>query len=815
MMSFPSLIRTSTPLVSVLLLFIATHGAAEPLGHWTRDAHIRTAPRFVRSSNDSVRGEWRAELLRPRAIALFWRGTNRMPPLDPDGYRILTAEGRVISVRSVLQKNDTRLELRPSDELDIRRVHHLVIMERDTLLCSFDGWMRVSHSTKELGANFDETAGRTAVRVFSPRADSVRLFLYRHRGATQADMVVSLQRDDDGVWEIGLDGNYETWWYDFTVHGPDDPGNEFFEQRPVHVTDPYARVSDDSFGRARIWPRMTPPPPVRGGRPRMEDVIAYEVHVEDFTLALDQLAEEKRGSFTGFVTPGLRNAQGAPVGFDHLVALGINVVHLMPVQEFLHYPDDEWRRAFARDPYMREQMVDSSNYQWGYRTSHAFAVESRFRQRGSEPGAQNQQFRDLVAAFHEHGIAVIVDLVFNHSAERMDGREMYFNLRVFDRHVYYRTGGNLDFIGSYGTETKSEDRPMTARWIHDQCRMLIEEYGVDGFRIDLAGLTDKQTLHDLRRRLGEDVIIYGEPWIDSSDPDFERNPEWNWYKADAPITFFQDDCRNALCGPPDNPRHPRRDRGYAGGNGDRDAAKHAIANSFAFEDTPNEGINYLDIHDNWALADRFATTDWNGSRGVDEGPYRIAAAMLLTSLGPVVIHGGSEFMRSKGSTPLVDVVKHTDSGPIYIHGKRDTYNLRRPNLFLWDNLGRNTEDGAACNYQRMSDYWKGLIALRRSDHGRVLRHGGRVPTGHIRWCEPDDPLLLGYVIGGRIAVAINSSAAPRRFPGFTLPDGAWHLVAAGDQAGLVTIDDRPDSILRCGAHVISLAAHEVRVWICR
>ena len=760
-----------------------------------------------------AKAELRAELVDPLRIRLYvLRGEARLSH-DPAGYRIRTAAGTEIAVASLAGIDAREMVLEPAEALDIRRVHFLLRPEGDTLLCSFDGWMRELYSRKELGARYDTASGATMVRVFAPRADSVRLYLYREREATRPGLMHSMHRDDQGIWETALEGNFERWWYDFTVHGPEDPGNEFFEQVPVHVTDPYARVSDDSFGRARIWPRMTPPPPVRGGRPRMEDVIAYEVHVEDFTLALQQLDPARRGTLTGFVAPGLRNAQGVPVGFDHLVALGINVVHLLPVQEFLHYPDDEWQRAFADDPYMREQMVDSSNYQWGYRTSHAFAIESRFRERGSEPGAQNRQFRDLVAAFHEQGIAVIVDLVFNHTAERMDAREMYFNLRVFDRHVYYRTGDDLGFIGAYGTETKSEDRPLTARWIFDQCHMLVEEYGVDGVRIDLAGLTDEQTLRELRRRLGPDIIIYGEPWIGSSDPDYEANPDWDWYKEDAPITYFQDDTRNALCGPPDNPRDKNRDRGYAGGNGNRDAAKQAIANSFPFEDTPNEGINYLDIHDNWALADRFAAREWNGLLGVDEGPYRIAAALLLTSLGPVVIHGGSEFMRSKASSPLVDFIKRTETGPIYIHGKRDTYNIRRPNLFLWDNLGRNIEDGAACNYQRMADYWKGLIALRRSEAGAVLRRGEAPPDEYIRWIEPADPMLLGYVIGGRIAVLVNTGATEQVFDGVVLPEGQWTLVADGDTAGITPLDNRSQARLQGGVHALSVDAQNVRIWI--
>ncbi len=752
-----------------------------------------------------------AELVGARSVKLCVLAEAGGHTTDPQQYQVRNAEGDRIPVREVLPSGAHELLLQLARDVDIRRVHYVVDPAGDTLLCSFDGWLRNLASEKELGANFLPERNRTVVRVFSPRADSVILYLYLSRTGP-ADHRLKMLRDADGVWEADVEGNFERWWYDFTVHGPKDPGSEFFEQVPVHVTDPYARVSDDSFGRARIWPRMTPPPPVRGGRPRMEDLISYEMHVEDFTRAIDALDPKLRGTFTGVCTPGLQNAQGIAVGFDHLVDLGINAVHLMPVQEFLHFPDEEWRRAFEDDPYMREQMISESNYQWGYRTSHAFALETRYREGDSERGAQNRQFRDLVAAFHEKGIAVIVDMVFNHTAERMDSRELYFNFRVFGKYAYYRTNEKLDFVGAFGNETKSEDRPMTARWIYDQCAALVNEYGVDGFRIDLAGLTDEQTLRELRRRLGPDILIYGEPWIGSSDPRFENNPAWDWYKADAPITYFQDDCRNALCGPPDNPQDKRRDRGYAGGNGSREAARAAIANSFEYEDNPNEGINYLDIHDNWALADRFAREDWNGLRGVEEDRYRIAAAMLLTSLGPVVLHGGSEFMRSKAASPLVEYVKYTESGPIYIHGKRDTYNLRRPNLFLWETLGRNIEDGAACNFQRMNDYWKGLIRLRRSEYGAVLRRGTAVPEGYIEWMLPADEMLLGYVIGGRVAVAVNTGDASSSLT-LNLPEGDWQLVVHGDRAGTQPLVDLPQCVLRGGSHTVAIDARDVRIWI--
>jgi pullulanase/glycogen debranching enzyme len=757
-----------------------------------------------------------AEIVSPRHVRLLMEQGSGGLSLDPADYRILDAADRVWPVDAVLWIAHGEVLVRPADSLDITRVWYLNdIRHNRKLLCSFDGWYRCLYSSKQLGANYDRTGKCTMFRIFAPRAGSVKLYIYPDRTATDPSRTIIMLRDGDGVWEAVVPGNLEGQWYDFTVHGnADDPGNEFFETVPKHITDPYARVSDDSFGRARVWRHTAPAAPLENGIPRMEDVVAYEVHVEDFTSLLPGLDARKRGTLTGFFEPGLRNTHGAPAGIDHLSRLGVNVVHLLPVQEYLNYPDAEWRAAFANDPYMKSQGIDSSNYDWGYRTSHAFAVETRYRERGTDYGGQLQQFSDLVQAFHDRGIAVIVDFVFNHTAERIDSRDMYFNFRVLDRPYYYRTGGRVEFLGDYGTETKSEDRPMTARWIIDQCKYFIDEFGVDGFRIDLAGLTDKQTLRELRRRIGPDKILYGEPWIASSDPRYEANPDFNWYKADAPITFFQDDTRNALCGPTDPPRDKRSDRGYAGGNGRRNAAKQAIANLFADEHTPNDGINYLDIHDNWTLADKFAARGWNGSLGVDEGPYRIAAAMLLTSLGPIVIHGGSEFMRSKGAAPDSTITKHTASGPIYINGRRDTYNLRAPNLFHWENLGTNRSGGAACNYQLMADYWRGLISLRKSDAGSVCRIGSKPPDGYIKWIEPADSMQLGYVIGGRMFVLVNTATYSARVKNIKLPAGEWKLVVDGYEAGTDPISGKPESVLKGGQTVsIDMLPESVRIWI--
>jgi pullulanase len=760
----------------------------------------------------------RAEIVAARDIRLFWCGEQMSVNLDPNNYMLFDSHDEKISILKIFYIRPGEIQIFPAVDLDRRRVYYIDEMSHNLhALVSFDGWFRHMYSDKKLGAFYDARSGKTIFRIFAPRATQVFLFLYSSP-KSQFYSRYALKIYTDGVWEIGLTGNLEGEYYDYTIHGSDDPGNNFYETNPVHITDPYAQVSVDSWGPARIWPEMEPPRPVKGGRPPMQDVIAYEVHVQDFTRLL-LVPENEKGSFKAFAQRGLRNSLGESIGFDHIIDLGVNVVHLQPIQEFLHFPDSAWKATFGQDPYMIEQGINTENYQWGYRTTHALALESRYRTKGSDWGAQNQQFRDLVEAFHDEGIAVIVDVVFNHTGERMDHRMDFFNFSVLDKPYYYRTDQNLDYIGEYGTEIKSEERPMVQRWIYDQCLNLVNQYGVDGFRIDLAGQTDEQTLKELIRILPADIIVYGEPWIASADPKFESNPYWDWYKSDAPITFFQDESRNAFKGPPSNPVDKWKDRGYAGGNGDRENAKKALSAGFTDDDTPVDGINYLDIHDNWALADRFATENWDGRKGVDENRVKIAAALLFTSLGPVVIHGGTEFLRSKGHAPLKEVVKEFQGGPIYIHGKRDTYNLATANEFIWENKGKNAGDdngNCKCNYKNMYEYWRGLIGLRTGPYGKVFRIKNKPPNDYYRWIEPENKFLLGYIVDNSVFVLINTGRSEGSFENIAVSDDiTWKLVANNDFVNLSNgISESEYSRLMGGqSYKITLQPASLRIWI--
>ena len=756
----------------------------------------------VDAQEPDVSPRLRAEIHGATAIRFTLEGAPR--PGSVDAYRLTDGAGREVALARVLPNTATESLLVPAAPVDPFRVHYLEVPALELrALVRRDPLFRNLYSTKPLGARV--VVESTEFRIFAPRATAVRLYLYDEAddAPEEALRTLEMERDADGVWEAVLPEALHGTWYDFTVHGPPDPGNWFHETHPVHISDPYALVNDDAMGKSRVWQDGPPPAPLANGRPAMEDVVAYEVHVQDFTDLLP-VSEDEVGTLSAMTRTGLTNAHGEPIGFDYLVDLGVNVVHLMPVQEYLHYPDDAWQEVFADDPFAQRMGIDRENYQWGYRTTHAFAVESRFRVRGTEPGSEREQFKALVEAFHERGIAVIIDVVPNHTGENMDGRHLLLNFNVLDLPYHYRTNEELEHIGPFGNEVKTEDRPMVQQWVVDQLVHWVEELGVDGFRIDLAGQIDKQTLHRVMAELPDDVIVYGEPWIAPSDPDVRSNPDWAWYKADAPITFFQDDARNAFKGSPFDVAEP----GWAGGGSEaREATMRALENRYDEEPESTRGISYLDIHDNWALADRYALDDDNnGLNGVDLSAMKIAGGLLFTSAGPVVINGGTEMLRSKGLAPHDEFEVEVAGGPIAFKGRDDTYNLRAPNRFLWDSL----EPGS--DAVEIRDFWRGLIALRMSAHGRVFRLA-RVPEGHYRWFTPGDRHLLGYLVGGEVLVVTNNGAWDRSMT-VDLPEGSWRQVANGEGVDLSGVPG-PHARLSGGEHELQVPAGSFLVWVRR
>ena len=247
--------------------------------------------------------------------------------------------------------------------------------------------------------------------------------------------------------------------------------------------------------------------------------------------------------------------------------------------------------------------------------------------------------------------------------------------------------------------------------------------------------------------------------------------------------------------------------------------KKALSAGFDTDDTPVDGINYLDIHDNWALADRFAIENWDGRYGVHEERVKIAATLLFSSLGPVVIHGGTEILRSKGHAPLEEIVKKYEQGNIYIHGKRDTYNLARANEFEWEKKGAafGEEDGTIkCNYDNMYNYWRELIELRKSDRGKVFRIRNKPEKDYYQWLEPQNTRLLGYTVNEQIFIVINTDTIPGSFKQVKMkPDQDWKLIGTINEIKFPEgITDHPYAELRGGSEYnIETEGESLYIWM--
>jgi pullulanase/glycogen debranching enzyme len=221
---------------------------------------------------------------------------------------------------------------KPKPTIDKRRVYYLEMLSlKQKTLVTYDGWFKNLKSDKELGANVSSDAKQTSFRIFAPRATALKLYLYKDKDDSFSYDTIEMKMDDQGVWEAFVEGDLQGTWYDFTVHGSTDPGNSFYETHPVHISDPYARVSDDSFGKCMVAHKTIPASPLKNGRPKMENVMAYEVHVQDFTDLLP-IGSDLKGTIPGMYQTGLKNSLGKKIGFDYLCELGINTIHIMPIQ---------------------------------------------------------------------------------------------------------------------------------------------------------------------------------------------------------------------------------------------------------------------------------------------------------------------------------------------------------------------------------------------------------------------------------------------------------------------------------------------------
>jgi pullulanase/glycogen debranching enzyme len=403
----------------------------------------------------------------------------------------------------------------------------------------------------------------TVFRIFAPRARSVTLFISREPTFTPEALAVAqqfalaLRPDADGAagtWEATLDQNLESWFYWYSIDGVRDGKGPSGFNPAMRILDPYALAAVGREGPGVVLDRGAIG---RGDRtfrtPAWHDLVMVEAHVRDLAAnAPITVSADERHGFTR-----LKKWVESPDFYLH--RLGVNCVELQPVHEF----DD----------------VTSDEYHWGYMTNNFFAPESSY---ALEPRKASgvREFQELVAAFHQRGMAVVLDVVFNHVG-------VPAHLMFVDQLYYFELdpNGALTNWSGCGNDLRARSA-MARRLIIDSCVHYIEAYGVDGFRFDLAELLGVEVLREIEAALKKakpDVILIAEPWsFRGHIAGALRDTGW---------ASWNDGYRNFV-------------RDYARGNGEPERMEYFLRGSpWYFAKWPAQTINYTESHDDRTWVD--------------------------------------------------------------------------------------------------------------------------------------------------------------------------------------------------------------------
>ncbi len=509
----------------------------------------------------------------------------------------------------------------------------------------------------------------TIFRLFAPRAKLVALSVCAKLEEQNVAHVYQLHRRDDYVWELVLADNLHGWYYWYQIEGGFDngaPGFDFSHR----VLDPYAQAAVDRLGPGIVLDAQWVGRGDTSFRtPAWQDLVIVEAHVRDLAeRAPVKLIPAERRGFTG-----LRKWVESPDFY--LQHLGVNCVELQPVQEFDNRTTEE--------------------YHWGYMTANYFSPESSYAL-DAKHASGVKELQELVAAFHRRGMAVILDVVYNHVGEPA-------HLMFIDRTYYFELDarGNLSNWSGCGNDLRARSA-MAKRLIIDSLRHLVEVYGVDGFRFDLADLIGTEVLREVEvalKRVKPDVILIAEPWSFRGHIAGELR--------DTGFSSWNDGYRNFL-------------RDYVRGGNSADGFAYFLKGSpVHYAKWPAQTVNYTESHDDRTWIDNITeNADGNGHHPTanDRRRTHLMAAILFSSIGIPMISAGQDFLRSKYG------VNNT-----YLRGDLNALDYRRIYRFPGTHA-----------------YFAAWIAFRRSPAGRFFRQFSR----------PAETFFRFYFCPGSTAVAV-------------------------------------------------------------
>ncbi len=599
-----------------------------------------------------------------------------------------------------------------------------------------------------LGALYSKD--RTLFRVWAPGALRMRLKTYPSGHEGEAT-VYEMYKDPNGFWVQVLEGDRHGLYYTYEVthyHG-------VFE-----VVDPYAKALGVNGNRGMVVDLSRTNPEGWDDFPKptlknFTDAIIYEVHIRDFSIHENSGIKHK-GKYLGVVEPETRGPRMVKTGLAHLVELGITHLHLLPVQDY--YTVDESKLA-------------EPQYNWGYDPKNYNAPEGSYATDPYNGEIRIQEFKTMVMGLNRAGIGVILDVVYNHTYRSEDS-----NLNRLVPGYYYRLHPDGSFANGSGcgNETASE-RFMVRKLIVDSVVYWATEYKIDGFRFDLMGLHDLETMNQIRQALDAirpGILLYGEGWTGGPSllPAKKAALKKNIPRMPG-IAAFNDDFRDGLKGPIFHDRAP----GFTGGAfAYKENVKFGITGATChpgvdyermtppgkpWAGRPCQCVNYVEAHDNMTLWDRLACTHGHESEEERIRIHLLCAALVLTSQGIPFLHAGQDFLRTK-------------------YGDHNSY--RSP-----DRINR-LDWARKAAYLEVFRYYQGLIALRRAHPAFRMVSTAQIQK-HLQFLDLP-PEGIGYLLTGHAnqdpweTIAVFFNAGQKKLE-VALPAEEWVIVVEGNQAG--------------------------------
>ena len=487
----------------------------------------------------------------------------------------------------------------------------------------------------DLGVTYTKT--KTKIRIWAPSATQVELRIYKEGNGGSPIRIDQFERAENGTWLIVLHSDLNGYFYTTKINDGEwmneTPG---VDARAVGINGQRGLIFDPEQTNPEGWDADQRIPSAHA-----TDSIIYELNVRDFSIAPSSGMKNK-GKFLAFTETGTLSPDGLKTGIDHIKELGVTHVHLLPVFDFLtvdeHAPDE--------------------SYNWGYDPQNFNAPEGSFSVNPNST-SRIKELKMLVQALHREGIGVVLDVVYNHTAHT---RRSNFNQTVPGYYYRQKSNGTFSNASGCGNEIATE-RGMVRKFILDSLYYWATEFHIDGFRFDLMGIYDLETMNQIRAKMDSistTILLYGEGWTADKSPLPET---WRAVKNNVSrlyrIAAFNDDFRDGIKGDNFN----AQSKGFISGRTiQEENIKFGIVGAcfhpqivYGFVENsktpwairPSQCINYASCHDNYTLYDKMVLSCPEASEAEIRRMVMLGGALVLTSQGIPFLHAGVEMARTK------------------------------------------------------------------------------------------------------------------------------------------------------------------------